>query len=155
MKRSSVKELLIFFLWLLTDIFGISILFKCHLFDYVHVFHLAVILLFEAYIFFQLPGAQYFWDAVEHRQDPKHRKIRLAAMACFVSFLIFILKWHLFFILYFIATVRIDSIINFCRVPLEEKFRIFENISVATFVVILGFIFFMLVAFLIVTNSIV
>lgn len=90
-------------------------------------FWLAIVFLFEAYIFFQLPGAKYFWNAVEHGEDPNHGKIRLAAMACIVLFLIFALKWAFFLALYFITTIRIDGIINFCRVPHEERLRIFKT----------------------------
>ncbi len=127
MKRSSVKELLIFVLWILTDIVGVGLLARADLANYLHHFALSVVILFEMYIFLQLPGAKYFWNAVEHGEDPNHRKIRLAAMACIVALLIFVFKWYFFLSLYFIATIRIDGIINFFRVSHEERHRILET----------------------------
>jgi hypothetical protein len=48
-------------------------------------------------------------------------------MACIVSLLIFAFKWAYFTELYFIATIRIDGIINFFRVSHEERHRILEQ----------------------------
>lgn len=127
MKRSSLKELLIFVLWLLTDTFGSIALIKAHLSHYFPVYYLAIALIFEMYIFFQLPGAKYFWNAAEHAEDPRHGKIRLFVMACVVVFLIFVLKGAYFLAFYFIATIRIDGIINFFRVSHEERHRILET----------------------------
>jgi len=126
MKRSSKKELLIFILWILTDIFAKYALNKAGFLGYYHIFDLVIVLVFELYLFFQLPGAEYFWDAVEHAEDPIHRKIRLAVMACIVAFLIFVFKWAYFLAFYFIMTIRIDGIINFFRISDEERHQIFE-----------------------------
>lgn len=127
MKRSSKKGLLIFILWILTDIFAKYALDKAGFLDYFHVFDLVIVLIFELYMFFQLPGSEYFWDAVEHAEDPIHRKIRLAVMACIVAFLIFVFKWAYFLAFYFITTIRIDGIINFFRVSHEERHQILEK----------------------------
>lgn len=127
MSRSSLKELLIFVLWLLVEVFGYFFLAKhCGVIAQ-KIFYLSVAVIFEAYIFFQLPGAQYFWNAVEHAEDPSHGKIRLIVMSCVVAFLIFVFKWAYFTELYFIATIRIDGIINFFRVSHEERHRILEE----------------------------
>ena len=48
-------------------------------------------------------------------------------MACVVAFLIFVLKWAYFSELYFIATLRVDGIINFFRTSHEERHRILEQ----------------------------
>ena len=127
MKRSSKKGLLIFILWILTDIFAKYSLDKAGFLDYFHVFDLVIVLIFELYIFFQLPGSEYFWDTVEHVEDPIHRKIRLAVMACIVAFLIFVFKWAYFLAFYFITTIKIDGIINFFRVSHEERHQILEK----------------------------
>lgn len=126
MKRSSKKGLLIFILWILTDIFAKYSLDKAGFLDYFHVFDLVIVLIFELYIFFQLPGSEYFWDTVEHVEDPIHRKIRLAVMACIVAFLIFVFKWAYFLAFYFITTIKIDGIINFFRVSREERHQILK-----------------------------
>ena len=127
MKRSGLKELLVTILWLITATFGYFFLAKHYGVTAEKIFFLAIAVIFELYIFFQLPGAKYFWNAVEHAEDPSHGKIRLVAMACVVAFLIFVLKWAYFSELYFIATIRIDNIINFFRVSHEERHRILET----------------------------
>lgn len=127
MKRSSLKELLIFVLWMLVEGFGFFFLAKHYGVTAQKIFYLSVAMIFEAYIFFQLPGAKYFWNAVEHSEDPSHGRIRLAVMTCVVMFLIFVFKWAYFLAFYFIATIRIDGIINFFRVSHEERHRIFET----------------------------
>ncbi len=127
MKRSSVKELLIFILWILVEGFGYFFFAKNYGITSQKIFYLSTAVIFEAYVFFQLPGAQYFWNAVEHAEDPSHGKIRLAVMACVVAFLIFAFKWAYFTELYFIATIRIDGIINFFRVSHEERHQILET----------------------------
>ena len=127
MKRSSVKELLIFVLWILVEGCGYFFFAKNYGITSQKIFYLSTAVIFEAYVFFQLPGAQYFWNAVEHAEDPSHGKIRLAVMACVVAFLIFAFKWAYFTELYFIATIRIDGIINFFRVSHEERHRILEE----------------------------
>lgn len=127
MNRSSLKELLIFVLWLLIEGFGYFFLTKHYGVAAQKIFYLSVAVIFEAYIFFQLPGAQYFWNAVEHAEDPSHGRIRLIVMLCLVVFLIFVFKWAYFSEFYFIATIRVDGIINFFRVPHEERHRILEQ----------------------------
>ncbi len=127
MKRSSVKEFLIFTLWLLVGGFGYFLLAKHYGVAIQRIFYLSVAVIFEAYMFFQLPGAQYFCDAAKYAEDPSHGKIRLIVMSCLVAFLIFVFKWAYFSELYFIATIRIDSIINFFRVSHEERHQILEK----------------------------
>lgn len=127
MKRSSVKELLIFVLWILVEGIGYFFFEKNYGITSQKIFYLSTAVIFEAYVFFQLPGAQYFWNAVEHAEDPSHGRIRLAVMTCVVAFLIFVFKWAYFTELYFIATIRIDGIINFFRVSHEERHRILEE----------------------------
>lgn len=127
MKRSSLKELLIFVLWITVECFGYFFLGKNYSVTAQKIFYLSVAVIFEAYVFFQLPGAKYFWNAVEHAEDPSHGKIRLIVMSCVVAFLIFVFKWAYFTELYFIATIRIDGIINFFRVSHEERHRILET----------------------------
>ena len=65
---------------------------KTGLYRYFPVLDLSVVFIFELYIFFQLPESKYFWDSVEHAEDPSYRKIRLAIMACVFAFLILVLK---------------------------------------------------------------
>ena len=127
MKRSSLKELLIFVLWILVSLFGYFVFDKHYGFASRNIFYLAVAVIFELYIFFQLPGAKYFWNAAEHAEDPYHGRIRLAVMACVIAFLMLVFKWVYFSELYFIATIRVDGIINFFRVSHEERHRIFEE----------------------------
>ena len=127
MKRSSLKELLIFVLWILVSSFGYFFFDKYYGFASRNIFYLAVAVIFELYIFFQLPGAKYFWNAAEHAEDPIHGRIRLAVMSCVIAFLMLVFKWVYFSELYFIATMRIDGIINFFRVPHEERHRILEE----------------------------
>ncbi len=127
MKRSSVKELLIFVLWILVEGFGYFFFEKNYGITSLKIFYLSTAIIFEAYVFFQMPGAQYFWNAVEHAEDPSHGRIRLAVMTCVVAFLIFVFKWAYFSELYFIATIRIDGIINFFRVSHEERHQILET----------------------------
>lgn len=124
MKMSSLKELLIFTLWILTVF--ISIFLSKNGYS-VQWFYLAVVVLFETYVYFQLPYSEYFWNAAQHAEDPCHGKIRLAVMACLVVFLVFVLKWNYFPELYFIATIRVDGIINFFRSSKEERHRILET----------------------------
>jgi len=127
MSRSNLKELLIFVLWLLVSGFGYFFISKHYGVAAQKIFYLSVAVIFELYVFFQLPGAQYFWNAVEHAEDPSHGKVRLIVMSCVVAFLIFVFKWAYFTELYFIATIRIDGIINFFRVSHEERHRILEE----------------------------
>ena len=104
MKRSSVKELLIFVLWILVEGFGYFFFEINYGITSLKIFYLSTAIIFEAYVFFQLPGAQYFWNAVEHAEDPSHGRIRLAVMTCVVAFLIFVFKWAYFSELYFSFT---------------------------------------------------
>ncbi|MBO6055435.1 MAG: hypothetical protein J6P84_00430 [Alphaproteobacteria bacterium] len=127
MKRSNLKELLIFTLWLLVGGFGYFFLAKHYGVAIQKIFYLSVAVIFETYMFFQLPGAEYFCDAAKYAENPSHGKIRLMVMSCLVAFLIFVFKWAYFSEFYFIATIRIDVIINFFRVSHEERHQILEK----------------------------
>ncbi|MBR1733972.1 MAG: hypothetical protein IJ730_00745 [Alphaproteobacteria bacterium] len=124
MQKSSLKELLIFTLWVLTESLG-------YFFHYEQIYMLSVVVFFESYIFFQLPYSKYFWNADKFSEDLEHKKIRIAVMSCMVAFLIFVLKWNYFLTLYFIAAIRIDGIINFFRISEEEKHNILEKDGLA------------------------
>lgn len=112
MNRSSLKEFLIFVLWLLAGGFGYFFVAKHYGVVAQKIFYLSIAVIFELYLFFQLPGAEYFCDAAIYAENLSHGRIRLIVMACIVAFLIFYLKWAFFTELYFIMTIRIDSIIN-------------------------------------------
>ena len=126
MKKSALKELLIFILWGLTEAAGFLIFSK-----YFKIYALIAVLLFESFIFFQLPYSEYFRNADYFDENPNHGKIRAAVMFGAVAFLIFVLKWNYFLALYFIITIRIDGIIRFFGVSKEERQKILKNEGLA------------------------
>ncbi len=81
---------------------------------------LAISLLCELYIYFQLPYSKYFWRDLEHTSNPKYRAIRLFSSFIATPFM----GIPLFYVLF--ITI-IEDILHFFTAPSNKKKQIIEK----------------------------
>lgn len=81
---------------------------------------LAISLLCELYIYFQLPYSKYFWRDLEHAYNPKYRAIRLFSSLIATPFMGIPLFYSIFILV-------IEDILHFFTAPSNKKKQIVEK----------------------------
>ncbi len=84
---------------------------------YAYLFMLAIALLCELYVYFQLPYSKYFWRDLEHASNPKYRSTRLL----FVFIATPCMGIPLFYVLFIFV---IEDILHFFTASPDEKKKI-------------------------------